>query len=109
MVAAILSVIAHLTFETTITPSSGEWLALIGLGLGPAGGAFFLWDWGLKRGNVRALGGIAYTAPLFSTTLLIVFGPAVLTGAIAVSALLIIGGAILAAGDILKKSSAGPA
>lgn len=104
LVAAFLSAVAHVVFETTVSPSWGEWLALIGLGLGPAGGAFFLWDWGLKRGNVRALGGVAYSAPLFSTALLIVFGPAVLTSTIAISALLIIGGAILAAGDILKKS-----
>jgi drug/metabolite transporter (DMT)-like permease len=102
-VAAILSAVAHLAFETTINPSPGEWLALVALGIGPAGGAFFLWDWGLKRGNIRALGGIAYTAPLFSTALLILFGPAILTGAIAIAACLIITGALLAAGDLLQR------
>ena len=104
LVAAILSTGAHILFETTVTPSTGEWVALVCLGLGPAGGAFFLWDWGLKRGHVRALGGIAYTAPLSSTALLIVFGPAVLTATIAISAILIIGGAILAAGDLLRRT-----
>lgn len=103
LVASLLSAAAHLAFETTVAPSTGEWLALIALGLGPAGGAFFLWDWGLKRGNVRALGGIAYTAPLSSTILLIALGPAVLTGTVVIAALLIIGGAILAAGDLLKR------
>jgi drug/metabolite transporter (DMT)-like permease len=104
LVAAILSTGAHILFETTVTPSTGEWVALVWLGLGPAGGAFFLWDWGLKRGHVRALGGIAYTAPLSSTALLILFGPAVLTATIAISAILIIGGAILAAGDLLRRT-----
>jgi drug/metabolite transporter (DMT)-like permease len=104
LVAAILSASAHLVFEATVIPSTGEWLALVALGLGPAGGAFFLWDWGLKRGNVRALGGIAYTAPLSSTALLILLGPSILTGTIAIAACLIIGGAILAAGDILRRS-----
>ena len=104
LVAAILSTGAHILFETTVTPSTGEWVALVCLGLGPAGGAFFLWDWGLKRGHVRALGGIAYTAPLSSTALLILFGPAVLTATIAISAILIIGGAILAAGDLLRRA-----
>ena len=104
LVAAILSTAAHLLFETSVAPSTGEWIALVCLGLGPAGGAFFLWDWGLKRGHVRALGGLAYTAPLSSTALLIIFGPAVLTGAIAIAAILIIGGAILAAGDLLRKT-----
>jgi drug/metabolite transporter (DMT)-like permease len=103
LVAAILSASAHLAFETTVIPTTGEWMALVALGLGPAGGAFFLWDWGLKRGNVRALGGIAYTAPLSSTALLIIFGPAILTGSIAIAVCLIIGGAVLAAGDILRK------
>lgn len=107
LVAALLSVAAHLAFETTVVPSPGEWLALVALGLGPAGGAFFLWDWGLKRGNVRALGGIAYAAPLFSTALLIVLGPAVLTISVVISAGLIMGGAILAAGDLLRRSRAG--
>lgn len=104
LVAAILSAAAHLVFETTVAPSTGEWIALVCLGLGPAGGAFFLWDWGLKRGHVRALGGLAYTAPLSSTALLIVFGPAVLTASIAIAAILIIGGAILAAGDLLRRT-----
>lgn len=108
LVASLLSTGAHFAFETTVVPSTGEWLALIALGLGPAGGAFFLWDWGLKRGNVRALGGIAYTAPLSSTILLIALGPAVLTGTIVIAALLIIGGAILAAGDLLKRSAKVP-
>ena len=104
LVAAILSAGAHLAFETTVIPATDEWFALIVLGVGPAGGAFFLWDWGLKRGNVRALGGIAYAAPLLSTVLLIIFGPARLTGAIAIAACLIIGGAILATGDLLRRS-----
>lgn len=42
LVAAILSTGAHILFETTVTPSTGEWVALVCLGLGPAGGAFFL-------------------------------------------------------------------
>ncbi len=104
LVAALLSAGAHLAFETTVAPSSGEWLVLVCLGLGPAGGAFFLWDWGLKRGHVRALGGLAYTAPLSSTALLIVVGSAHLTVTIAVAAALIIGGAVLAAGDLLRRA-----
>ena len=104
LVAAILSFAAHLLFETTSVPDATGWVALIALGLGPAGGAFFLWDWGLKRGSVRALGGIAYMAPLMSTGLLIGFGPGQLTIAVAIAALLLVGGAVLAAGDMLRKS-----
>ena len=103
LVAAVLSAGAHLVFEESVTPSAVEWAALIALGLGPAGGAFFLWDRGLKRGSVRALGGIAYCAPLLSTALLIAFGAGDLTPAVAAAAILIVGGAILAAGDMLRR------
>ncbi|MGB0629295.1 MAG: DMT family transporter [Alphaproteobacteria bacterium] len=103
LLAGILSAAAHLVFETTVYPSFNEWLALILLGLGPAGGAFFLWDWGLKRGSVRALGGIAYCAPLLSTTLLIAFGPGSLTLAVAIAAGAIVIGAALAAGDAFGR------
>ena len=104
LVAGALSAVAHLLFETTVAPSFGEWIALIALGLGPAGGAFFLWDWGLKRGSVRALGGIAYCAPLLSTALLIAFGRGDLTPMVAIAAAAIVAGCVLAAGDLFTRS-----
>lgn len=103
LVAGFLSLGAHLAFETTVSPSFGEWLALVALGLGPAGGAFFLWDRGLKRGSVRALGGIAYCAPLLSTGLLIAFGPGTLTPAVAIATVAIVAGAVFAAGDLFGR------
>ena len=33
-------------------PARVAWLALVGLGLGPVGAAFLLWDIGMKKGNV---------------------------------------------------------
>ena len=104
LVAGVLSLIAHILFETTVSPSFGEWLALIALGLGPAGGAFFLWDWGMKRGSVRTLGGIAYCAPLLSTALLIALGPGSLTPMVAIAAVAIVAGCVLAAGDLFTRS-----
>ena len=104
LAAGVLSLIAHILFETTVSPSFGEWLALIALGLGPAGGAFFLWDWGLKRGCVRALGGIAYCAPLLSSALLIALGPGSLTPMVAIAAVAIVAGCALAAGDLFTRS-----
>jgi len=43
-----------------------------GLGVGPAGGAFFLWDIGVKHGDIRALGALSYAAPVLSTLLLVI-------------------------------------
>ncbi len=97
---AIMAGLAHLALERTVVPEAHEWLAILALGIGPVGGAFFLWDWGLKRGSVRALGAIAYAAPLISTGLLIAFGKAEPSAAIAAAGVLIVGGAALAAGDL---------
>lgn len=83
-------------------PSTGAWLALTALGLGPSGGVFFLWGWGLKRTSVRSLGGIAYSAPLLWIGLLIALGPGSLTIIVAIATVTIVGGAFLAAGDIFR-------
>ena len=81
--AALLALVCHLLFETTVWPAStGQWLAVIVLGIGPAGGAFFLWDIGVKRGDIRALGALSYAAPVLSTLLLVVFGRATLSAAL---------------------------
>ncbi len=103
-VAAILAWIGHGWWETTLWPANtGEWLAVLALGLGPAGGAFFLWDIGVKRGDIRALGALAYAAPLLSTLLLILFGKGTFTWQVATACLLIVGGAVLGVGDLRKK------
>src|SRR3546814_2284467 len=39
-------------------------LAVLALGLGPVGAAFFAWDRGVKRGSIQALGAFSYMAPL---------------------------------------------
>jgi drug/metabolite transporter (DMT)-like permease len=47
---------------------------ILGLGLGPAGGAFFLWDLGMRHGHVALLGVLGYSAPVFSTVLMLALG-----------------------------------
>jgi drug/metabolite transporter (DMT)-like permease len=93
---ALLALIFHLIFEETVWPTGGEWLAVIGLGLGPVGAAFYTWDYGVKHGSIQTLGALAYAAPLLSTLLLIVLGLAEPTWVIAVACGLIVGGAVLA-------------
>ena len=103
-VTAVLAAICHSLLETTVVPEPGEWLAVLALGLGPVGAAFFLWDHGVKHGSLRALGGFSYMAPLISTTLLLVFGRGALSIALALGALLIVGGAAFAAGDLWRRA-----
>lgn len=93
---AVLALACHLLFETTARPAGWEWAAIIALGLGPAGIAFYTWDYGVKRGNIQALGTFAYAAPLLSTALLVALGLAEASWALAAAAALISGGALVA-------------
>lgn len=105
---AVLAVAAHLIFEETVWPAgSGQWLAVLALGLGPVGLAFFCWDHGVKHGHIQALGASSYAAPLLSTIFLILFGFAQADWSVAVACVLIVGGAVLAALDLLFPLSAG--
>lgn len=103
---AILGFAAHALFEPTLWPQGWQWAAVLGLGLGPVGLAFYLWDHGMKRGDIRALGALSYATPLLSTVLLILFGGGALTWQVAAAAALIVGGAILAAGDLWRGRKA---
>lgn len=47
---------------------------ILALGLGPAGGAFFLWDLGMRHGNAALLGVLGYSAPVVSTILMLALG-----------------------------------
>jgi drug/metabolite transporter (DMT)-like permease len=102
-ITAVLALLCHLLFEQTVWPVGSEWLAILCLGLGPIGAAFFTWDYGVKRGNIRALGAFSYAAPLLSTVLLVIFGLAEATWIIGLASLFIVGGAVLAAGDFLRR------
>ena len=76
LVTALLGLTGHLLFEeATVWPQEAlGWLVLLALGLGPDGLAFFAWDHGMKRGDIRALGVLSYAVPPVSTLLLILFG-----------------------------------
>lgn len=102
--SALLSLLCHWLFERTVWPASpGAWLAILAMGLGPAGPAFYLWDHAVKRGDIRALGALSYATPILSTALLIVCGLADPTGALLVAALLVTVGAVLASKELWKR------
>lgn len=96
-----LSWLCHFLFETTVVPSGVEWLAVLGLGIGPVGLAFFAWDYGVKRGDIQMLGILSYATPFLSTILLSVFGLASLTWTVWVACFLIAGGALLSVANSL--------
>ncbi len=73
-VTALLSLGAHIFFETFYMPTPTELCAVIGLGIGPVGIAFFVWDYGMKKGDIKFIGALSYATPLLSTLLLVASG-----------------------------------
>ena len=75
LATAICAALCHLVFERTAWPATAtQWLAVIALGIGPVGAAFYAWDVGMKHGDIRVLGAAAYATPLISTALLVAAG-----------------------------------
>ena len=97
LMTSLLSLVCHLAFETTVWPTTNvQWLALLALGLGPVGAAFYVWDIGMKRGDIRFLGVASYATPVLSTLLLVVAGYAEPTLTLALACGLIVAGALVA-------------
>ncbi|HVX74677.1 MAG TPA: EamA family transporter [Bradyrhizobium sp.] len=104
LVTALLAAAVHSLIEVTVWPQTIiQWLAIAGLGIGPVGAAFYAWDIGMKRGDIRVLGAASYATPLLSTGFLILAGFAKLSFVIAVAAVLIAGGGLIAAKDMVWK------
>ena len=97
LLTAALSLAAHLALEKTAWPGTATgWSAMLALGLGPVGLAFYVWDIGVKQGDIQVLGVASYAAPLLSTLILIAAGVAEPRWSLLLAAVLITGGALLA-------------
>ncbi len=92
-VSGALSLACHALFEPATALSTDDLLRIGVLGLGPLGGAFFLWDAAIKAGDPRRIGIFAFLTPLLSTVLLIVTTGQEFRASILVAATLIIGAA----------------
>jgi drug/metabolite transporter (DMT)-like permease len=96
LASGVLALGSHALFEVPATLRDGDpWLLLL-LGLGPMGGAFYLWDIAMKRGDPRVIGVLAYATPLLSTSLLVVTTGRALTPALAAATALIVTAAVIA-------------
>ena len=96
LASGLLSLLCHAGLEPSVSLSMRDLLLIAVLGLGPLGGAFFLWDAALKRGDARQIGVLSFLTPLLSTlTLLLVRGerPSLAVG---LAALMIVGAAVMA-------------
>ena len=104
LASAALSLPMHLLFEEMVLPQTTlGWAAIAGLGLGPVGLAFFVWDIGVKQGDIQLLGTSSYAAPLLSTLVLVIAGVAAPSFTLLWAAALITGGAAIAARASLRQ------
>jgi drug/metabolite transporter (DMT)-like permease len=109
LATSALAALAHLAFEQTHWPqTTGQWLAVAGLGIGPVGIAFYVWDVGMKQGDIRILGVASYLAPLLSTAYLVLAGFAQPSLSLALAAVLVAGGGVLAAKDMIARKRQAP-
>lgn len=105
LVTALLAAMCHFALETTVWPETAmQWLAVVALGIGPVGIAFFVWDIGMKRGDIRVLGAASYATPVLSTAFLILAGFTKPTATLAIAAALIAGGGLIAAKDMIFRT-----
>lgn len=95
LVSGLLSLLCHVALEAPVSLNARDWLLLTVTGLGPLGGAFFLWDKALKLGDARQIGILSYLTPLGSTALLIVVSGRDWSWSIALAALMIMAAAVL--------------
>ncbi len=95
--SAVLAGGAHFAFEASVMPDRIACLAILAMGAGPVGAAFFLWDIGMKRGDPRLLGTLAYATPVASTLLLCVAGFAPWSLVLMIAAISVAVGGLLAA------------
>lgn len=95
LAVAVLAALAHRLLETPVPIDARAGVAIALLILGPAGGAFWLWDHGTKHGRLAILGTLAYAAPVLSTLWLLLAGKAQPHWSQALACVLIVGAGLL--------------
>ena len=95
LVSGLLSLLCHALLENPVDLNTHDWTLLAAMGLGPLGGAFYLWDAALKRGDARQIGVLSFLTPLLSTLALLWLRGEWPSTSVALAAAMIIGAAVL--------------
>ena len=98
--SAAICLAAHGVLESWVTPTASEWAAIAGLGILPMGLAIYFWDFGIKRGDIQALGAFAYLEPFIGAALVSLFADGYLDQSLLLPGVLVVGGAILASASL---------
>lgn len=95
LVSGALALVCHALLEPAVNLSVRDIALIAALGLGPLGGAFFLWDKALKLGDARQIGVLSYLTPLLSTALLLWSTGRAISGSVLLATVLILGAAVI--------------
>ncbi len=95
LVSGLLSLLCHALLESPVDLSLKDWGLVVALGLGPLGGAFYLWDAALKRGDPRQIGILSFLTPLLSTLALLWVRAEMPSASIIAAAVMIVGAAVM--------------
>ena len=95
VVSGLLSLLCHALLERPVDLNVHDWTLLAAMGLGPLGGAFYLWDAALKRGDARQIGVLSFLTPLLSTLALLWLRGEWPSASVVLAAAMIIGAAVL--------------
>ena len=107
LVVAIISLACHLIFESGVWDlTTTELVMVILIGIGPTGGAFYLWDIGMKKGNQSWIASFSFGTPVIASLALFLFGFSDLTLSIVIAASLIVLGAVVS-NSLSKKQELG--
>ena len=104
LVVSLLALLAHGYFEadqSTWHFNMTQWVGIVLLGIGPVGGAFYLWEIALKRGNQALLASLSFGTPLMSSVILSFAGLNTWSINIVIALGLILFGAIVANKNLL--------
>ncbi len=105
LVSGLLALACHAMLEAPYRYAASDAWPLAALAIGPMGAAFFLWDAALKRGDVRAIGTLAFLTPLISTCLLGLDDPSRFGWPIVIALALVVGGAVVGTRAAARKDA----
>nr|WP_299154912.1 DMT family transporter [uncultured Tateyamaria sp.] len=97
--AGIAALAAHFILEPAYWPTTGQWLAIVLMGIGPFTVANIFWDKATREGSAATISSLAFLTPLVAMILLAIFGLGIVTIATVLGALFAIAGAVLSSGS----------
>lgn len=93
--SACITLPLHLIYEQTVVPNFFELQILIVIALLTQGLAYFCWQLGINKGQLKLLNCFAYINPILAVTWLFLLGKAHFTWRVAIAYLLVVASALL--------------